>query len=334
MTLSNSKNELLEWTNHPVLIYGPRKSGTTMLQKLHDGGEHLLCFPDETKLKRLIREPDPISSFSSKTYYSLNQTEFLKSIMRGKEYPNFNAASYRQLVKSIQNSDLSSLKDILRHDIFAVYQSIIQKPSNLVMWGMKEIGGDTKRIIQLFKELFPNGKIVMIVRNPLLVTRSVLTNRRRKGDQLNTNSIIREIIDPIEVLYQQSQFLDDPNIYFVSYEKITGGYLKENMMGICKYLGIPYSDIHTQTTTFGESIVVSSSSKVTTKVFRNKAKWYDGLTSSERKLVVLYHKNFYHQKVKKNGKEIYFDLGYDHLTRMDGAKLTYSEIIAQMEKRS
>ena len=42
----------LETEPMQVLIYGPRKSGTTLLQRLIDGGE-LLVPPDETKIKHL-----------------------------------------------------------------------------------------------------------------------------------------------------------------------------------------------------------------------------------------------------------------------------------------
>jgi hypothetical protein len=45
---------LPSWTNKAVLVYGARKSGTTMLANLLDGGDKLLVYPSEMKLKLLL----------------------------------------------------------------------------------------------------------------------------------------------------------------------------------------------------------------------------------------------------------------------------------------
>lgn len=44
-----------DFLDNVVLIYGPRKSGTTLLQSLLDGGSQLLMLPGEAKIKFLFR---------------------------------------------------------------------------------------------------------------------------------------------------------------------------------------------------------------------------------------------------------------------------------------
>jgi len=44
------------WFENAVLVYGPRKAGTTLLHNLLDGNDDLFVYPDELKLKRLARK--------------------------------------------------------------------------------------------------------------------------------------------------------------------------------------------------------------------------------------------------------------------------------------
>ena len=48
------QQELPGWLfSSPLLIYGPRKGGTTLLQNLHDGSPSIFVYPTELKLKYL-----------------------------------------------------------------------------------------------------------------------------------------------------------------------------------------------------------------------------------------------------------------------------------------
>ena len=51
---ASGRTALPAWTENAVLVYGPRKGGTTLLQNLLDGGDHLFVYPDELKLKFLV----------------------------------------------------------------------------------------------------------------------------------------------------------------------------------------------------------------------------------------------------------------------------------------
>ena len=47
------KDELLDKS---VLVYGPRKAGTTLLQNLLDGGKQILMIPVELKIKFMYKK--------------------------------------------------------------------------------------------------------------------------------------------------------------------------------------------------------------------------------------------------------------------------------------
>ena len=45
------------WAEHGILVYGPRKAGTTLFQNLLDGGDQVFAYPAELKLKSFVRKP-------------------------------------------------------------------------------------------------------------------------------------------------------------------------------------------------------------------------------------------------------------------------------------
>ena len=78
------------------------------------------------------------------------------------------------------------------------------------------------------------------LRDPLMVIRGILTDRRRRGVRVGPYRLWLEVLDPIAILYQQFQLLDKPFIYAFSYEDLvadTGGELRK----VCDFLGVDFS---------------------------------------------------------------------------------------------
>src|SRR5262245_17909461 len=95
-----SESGLPKWLSNAVLIYGPRKAGTTLLQNLHDGGNDLFVVPSELKLQ-----------FLSNVLWSGGSEEILsryfkRSGVLGKEFPNFNREGYREHVASLAKTEI------------------------------------------------------------------------------------------------------------------------------------------------------------------------------------------------------------------------------------
>ncbi len=67
-TAANTRGNLPPWVERGVLVYGPRKAGTTLFQNLLDGGDQVFAYPAELKLKSFIRKPERAEDIEA--YYS------------------------------------------------------------------------------------------------------------------------------------------------------------------------------------------------------------------------------------------------------------------------
>ena len=271
----------VKWQDTPVLIYGPRKAGTTLVQNLVDGGNEIVCYPSEMKLKYYKDLFFPPQPEAVRLFYS-------RSEIIGKEYGNFDSGSYERLVKEPPAEASQDLGDLLKNDMSLIYQNIRTRPRAPKMWAIKEVGGNAIQVMCLFRHLFLSGKVIFVVRDPLMITRSVILQRKRRGTRLGLKKLFYETVDPLKVLSHIYRRLDDESVHFVSYENITGGGLDEEMKGVCRYLGISFNDIFKRTTIFGVPVVTATSSKETKEVFHDDAAWYEGLSLRERAAVLIF----------------------------------------------
>jgi hypothetical protein len=254
--------------NPPLLIYGPRKGGTTLLQNLHDGSEQLFVYPSELKLKFLADMLWPTDLSATLMRYS--------EIATVKEVPHLKIEGYRSSVIKPELPSIVGLGDLIRNDILSVYNNLDVQPDDIKLWAVKEVGGNTDKVIKLWRQLYFQGKIVMIIREPLMVTRSVLRNRRKEGRKLSFRKVYKQVKDPYDVLNMQSRYLGDPTICFVTYDGLTSD-PKKTMKYICSYLGIDYDDVLSTPTIFGEPVIVSTASRAVEGVFHERSTWYSGL---------------------------------------------------------
>ena len=252
------------WTENAVLIYGPRKAGTTLLTNLLDGGEEIVVKPGETKLKL-------IAKYSPGDHFLTGYLESLKS-------SDFNPEELRPWPKAT-----------FEENIFSIFQGIKDKPERPRMWAMKEVGGNLRNVLKVFRTHFPYGKVIMITRDAKQITRSVLNERRRRGVRLSYMGILNEAIDPIRVLKKQEKLRGQKDVHFVSYERLVSGEIRLEMAAIAEFLGVEYSKKFEKPTIFGKSVVVKTSSRDSTEVFPNKQEWSHGLTIREKVCVRVVH---------------------------------------------
>jgi hypothetical protein len=263
-----------EWVEHAVLVYGPRKGGTTLLHNLLDGGDEMLVYPAELKLKSFARQPhrrnDPAH------YRAKSRIPQVKS-------SHLSCDQYLDLWSKLGNFS-GDLAKLIRCDAWFVHQSCNKAPIHPRMWCAKEVGGDTKRIVTLWRKLFPKARFIFIVRHPLMVTRAVLNDRRRKRVRLTIWGIMRETFDPIRVVRAQQELLSSPDIYAVAYEDLV-----ENTAGvmgrIAPMIGIENNPVFRYPSVFGEAVVVRTSSKAAKHVFAGCSDWREGLTRREKIVV-------------------------------------------------
>ena len=263
------------WLERGLLVYGPRKAGTTLFQNLLDGTSELMAYPAELKLKYFARHPEKASDFA--VYYAKSRVTTAKSSA-------FNPGIYESLwAEALARRDMASLGEFIRFDAWAVRRSLAAT-GDPQMWCAKEVGGPTDFIVTNWRKMFPDGKVLLIVRDPLMVTRAVINDRQRKGIRLSASQIIRETLDPMRVAVAQSRYLNDPGVYLLAYEDLVADTVG-TMTKVAAFLGIPYSPVLATPTLFGEAQVVRTSSRKTTEVFASAQSWTEDLTAREIRIV-------------------------------------------------
>jgi hypothetical protein len=279
----------------PILIYGPRKSGTTLLQNLHDTQNQILSCPSELKLKQLIN--------AKWTGITQNDLQLYCENNKVIEVPNFNLSKYKNDLL-VDHVDVSGgLKDLIVNDMYCLYTNIKPdfRPKNLTHWAVKEVGGNTNEIIQKWKLMYPNGKIIMLIRNPLMVASSILRERRKRGLIQPASKLMKQIESGFLILEKQLNYVNDPSFHFLKYENLIDDTVTE-MKKICQFLQIEFDEDLTKTTIFGELVVSSTASQMTKSVFKTHNRWYDKLTLKEKfwVLVVLGKLKLKHIRSKSN----------------------------------
>jgi hypothetical protein len=173
------------------------------------------------------------------------------------------------------------MAEFIRYDAAAVFASCNNVPAGVEMWCAKEVGGPTRQILATWRAMFPGGKALFITRDPLMVTRAVLNDRRRKGIRLSLLQIAYQTYDAMRVVTAQSRLLADTGLYMIAYEDLvadTAGV----MAGVASFLGVSNTPGFEVPTLFSEPVVVRTSSRQTTAIFRQATSWKDGLTKREQ----------------------------------------------------
>jgi hypothetical protein len=261
------------WLERPVLVYGPRKAGTTLLQNLLDGTKELAVYPSELKLKYFVKGPREgrlVDQYRARTRIGEIAS------------PHFSFEKYQSLWR---NEADASLGDLIRRDIQHVVAAC-DHPIEPKLWAAKEVGGRTDAILAEWRGMFPQGRVLFILRDPAMITRAVLNDRRRKERRLSAFQIARETIDPLRVVSAEARHLRDPATFAIAYEDLVGD-TAATMRRVAAFLEIPLSDVLTRPTLFGEPVVVRTASRPEAGVFQSEVQWHEGLTARERRIVAI-----------------------------------------------
>ncbi len=145
------------------------------------------------------------------------------------------------------------------------------------MWLAKEVGGRTGPVLNAWRHLFYDGKVVFILRHPLHVVRSIVLLRLRTGKSMSLHRTYRALNDTLRVTWDCVGRATEPWAFPVVYEKLTSPDKQDLMQRLCDFLGITFEPVVLAPTLFGEKAVVGTSSKQTTEVFKPEKEWKKGL---------------------------------------------------------
>lgn len=278
-----------------VLIYGARKSGSTLLQGLLDGTPGTVCYPYETKFKwlastisggeRELREAvlfsdtDPLKrAFESycRTGTFATEGELERLAQR------LDVGAYFARLRNVLERGEGGLGPLLAADMEALARSGAGVPGARPVF--KEVGGRTKYILGLFSALFPAGRIVVIARDPLSVVSAILRDRHKRGIRMSARYVLRQSFDA----HRHIQRINDvfgqrkPNVLFLTYEQLTDGRSAATLQALLQWLGLPFSHVNLMPTLLGRPNVVRTASRAEAQIFRREQSWDQGLSPAER----------------------------------------------------
>ena len=281
----------------PVLIYAPRKSGSTLLHNLLDGHDELISIPGELKIKNFVEIQDfktiDFSNWIKKNIVSfLNKTDnnYLSEVYSG--LGNISKSKVDEKIdlnlflNAFNSKDYSEgLKYVIEEFVRSWVNALKVDVSNKKYVVFKEVGGDSVSILMLFKALFPEGKIILNNRNYLYVTRSIINDRRKKGIYLGYNQTMLELkkAHVINSILGKVDSKITLNTLLLNYEDIVSR-IDVQMDRVCDFLKISKRDSLNYPSLFGDSVVVATSSQKTNKVFNNQLKesWSEGLDLKQK----------------------------------------------------
>jgi len=298
-----------EFIENGVLVYGPRKAGTTLLQNLLDGSKSIMMVPDELKLKFMVTKILESSREKKFFYFREGRSSFrnyLEITEREGKYNigikgpfrfgniskkdldgKFDLERYVKGLNGIANDPkIKGLKDIYSRDIFEFRESL-REGGKYRYWASKEVGGDPGLIVTHFKSIFPELKCVFIARDPRLVVRSIILKRRSRGIILSMREILKECYEAQSIIDYYARVTEDSDKILVFYEDL-GKDPKKEMTRIAEFLRIPYEGIFERPSLFGINVKVRTSSQNTRAVFPEKKDWKKALTPREKFAVVVF----------------------------------------------
>lgn len=263
-----------------LLVYGCRKSGTTLVQRLIDSGE-MLCHSGETKiksyseLKKLIDSRQAIGDerlgwfFQGGSSDGGGVTEVQKEWLTSKIYDVKSARDYiaLNLLYFVNFSKLPGLRD------------------NWSGFVIKEVGGRKEDVICEFLTAFPEGGVLQILRDPRFIASAIFRDRRSKGVKLSSAKVVLEILEAFrltrDLLEEHRKRYSDQSYHTVIYENVVvdpKAFLKEFSI---RYNPPAVPDA--LPTQHGINVVVGTASDKASakKVFLRKEGWWEGLTVLE-----------------------------------------------------
>jgi hypothetical protein len=318
--------------SQPVLVYGPRKAGTTLLQSLLDGGSAMLMLPDELKLKYMVRPDWPFGKPAAAWFIERGRSFFgrwFRIAPDGRTVERTGDAAVAGLtgeqVSGILDPDayaaglgellargVEDPGELMRGDARAFMAALKIDKASYRGWASKEVGGDPAKVTALFLRSFPEGRVVYLVRQPEFIVRSIIMDRRRKGKAMSLRGILHECRDAQNVVNFGHAHASRGGLV-VSYETLTAD-TQRVVNRLCDELGLPHDPVHEGPTTLGQAVVVITSSRQTTKVFRQEADWKKDLTAREVLAIRLFN----------SVAPAYYKL-------MGGRKVAYGEVRALLD---
>ncbi len=313
--------------DRPILVHGPRKGGTTLVQGLLDTTE-LAMLPGELKLKRaalhagrsaegftqdyltqgrstfktlwevgdgleLCDEPTVLGLDAESTAQQLDVDSLAERLnsksgldvatVAGDALVHIDAEAYAAAMSRLLEAPVSTYRAALEHDVTA-FVAARRGEVRPQRWGAKEVGTPVESVVATFFEAFPDGYLVHVARDPRMVVRSIIRDRRRRGISLPVRQILLECMQARHMQKFSRLLRDAERVLVVAYEDLVADVEAETHR-IADFVGLPWSESWTRPSVCGRESVVVTASQATRGVFQDDATWKDGLSLREIAIV-------------------------------------------------
>lgn len=264
-----------------ILIYGPRKSGSSLLQCLLDN-EEMFTHPNESKFigfEKLMADRCSRAVFNRhmKWYFQF-EYEVPVSISVYNELFNMlpelkSASDY--ILLDLEYAKKYSYKD--SEDRQSCTHSII-----------KEVGGNPKSVLESFFKTFKDGKCVFIFRDPRDCASAVFRQRRKANRKVALRDLFFLAYEPYRVMEALLGREGDSRFLFCHYENMTS-----NPEAVCDTFRT-FAELSKAPdpvpTLNGRQVSVKTASQGDGegKIFIRKNNWWDGLEFRERCVVFIF----------------------------------------------
>ena len=216
------------------LIFGNRKSGTTLLARLIDS-EHIYVGSSETNFHHFGEV-----KFLTNNEFSYEDIEkFFPSELHANEIL-LDKKKYKKII-------MEGVRDIKSyHDFIILHLEALMKGSNCntnekKAFFIKNVGEEPKKAITNFLKAFPKSKIISITRDPRYILKAIINDRKKNNRSLSYAQKLRYAFEAHRSVKQQIALKEHDQIYTVKYEDLKNNHINEikNILHFCK---LPFSE--------------------------------------------------------------------------------------------
>lgn len=295
-----------QFLDNAILFYGPRKSGSTLLMNLLDGGSNLLMLPGELKLKPQVRRQftaeDRLLTYLQKGRKDMERLTVVNreagtvDLREGFSFENlseeqtrevFDAPAYIERMRTLLGKPPATYHELVRFDV-ETFAASVRPARDYTCWGAKEVGGaDSQTVVNFFRSEFPGARIVLQAREPMFIVRSIIMDRKREGRTLKPGAVWRECRQAQEIIDYVYENIGREIV--VTYEHLTRD-TEGEARRLAENLGVPFEPVFCGPTTLGVPVVVRTASQKTTAVFQQSSDWTRDLSSLQKATMKLFLK--------------------------------------------
>jgi hypothetical protein len=241
-----------DFAGRACLVAGSAKSGTTLLVALLDGHPALLPIPEETAYFPTVRRKYRHASRKRQAAYLMEEAE--SRLLFEKEARDYGNRDYRNFPRGELRAEFLRLaEDPARKgvDLLALLAESLAKVEGRdlgsLRWWIEKTPAN-RWCFEDIRTVFPQGRIILTMRDPRAVTAAIIQRARKKNDpRFSLYLCVKFWLQSARLAWQQR---NSSHVLVVRFEDL----LREpeaSMRRVCAFLGVDFTEDLTRPTKAG-----------------------------------------------------------------------------------